>query len=668
MKPELLLILTWVRRDEENDAHRTRVTCSAMIMLICVRAGVHPRFFGYLSRRSMNRKLLKLEHLLRLHTVCRQLRSLSQEGLLSRWKPGFSLASPVWAEQLCARPWQTDMLIGVALQQHRLFVTKKEKKPSRSQLSPVKSKRDVEVWVGMTVEELAKAMAKDVVSLPSGEKITFLDTPGHAAFSAMRARGAQVTDIVVLVVAADDGVMKQTVESIQHAKEAQVPIILAINKCDKTAADPEKVKKELLAYDVVCEDYGGDVQAVHVSALQGDNLMALAEATIALAEMLELKADFTGPVEGTVIESFTDKGRGPVTTAIIQRGTLRKGSILVAGKSWAKVRLMFDENGQTLNEAYPSMPVGIIGWRDLPSAGDEILEVESEPRAREVVEWRKTEQKEEKGKDDLKIMEEMRKEHQEEHRKARAKYGSLHWKKRSYMKYLERKEQRPLKPKEKAERDSNVLPLIIKGDVDGSVETILNLLDTYDASHECELELVHFGLGDISENDVNFAETFDGVIYGFNVDAGKAIQQSAAQKGVKIKLHRIIYHLIEDLQEELSSRLPHRLEEYPIGEAYILATFAVTEGKRKVPVAGCRVQKGQLEKQKKFKLIRNGQVIWKGSLTSLKHHKDDVSVIKTGMDCGLTLDEEKVEFKVGDEIVCYEENEVPAKTSWDPGF
>lgn len=290
------------------------------------------------------------------------------------------------------------------------------------------------------------------------------------------------------------------------------------------------------------------------------------------------------------------------------------------------------------------------------------------PRAREVVDWRKSEQKEEKGKDDLKIMEEKRKEHQEAHRKAREKYGSLHWKQRSYIKYLERKEQRPLKPKEKVERDSNVLPIIIKGDVDGSVEAILNLLDTYDASHECELELVHFGLGDISENDVTFAETFDGVIYGFNVDAGSAIQQSAAQKGVKIKLHKIIYHLIEDLQEELSSRLPYKVEEYPIGEASILATFTVTEGKKKVPVAGCRVQKGQLERQKKFKLIRNGQVIWKGSLTSLKHHKDDVLVIKTGVDCGLSLDEENVEFKVGDQVICYEENKVPTKTSWDPGF
>jgi translation initiation factor IF-2 len=671
------------------------------------------------------------------------------------------------------------MLIGTGLSQCRLLVTKKEKKSWKFQLPATKSKKEVEVWIGITVEELARAMKKDIdcvyeallntaididsleadsrldevwikevikksgmklkwsklkqdkvkenkdairrppadpalltprspvvtimghvdhgkttlldklrktqvaameaggitqhigaflVSLPSGEKITFLDTPGHAAFSAMRARGAQVTDIVVLVVAADDGVMKQTVESIQHAKDAQVPIVLAINKCDKPDADPEKVKKELLAYDVVCEDYGGDVQAVHVSALMGDNLMALAEATIALAEMLELKADPTGPVEGTVIESFTDKGRGPVTTAIIQRGTLRKGSILVAGKSWAKVRAMFDEHGKTISEAYPSMPVGIIGWRDLPSAGDEILEVESEPRAREVIDWRKFEQELEKNKDDLKIIEEKRKEHQEAHQKAREQYGTLNWKERSFKKYLERKEQRPLKAKKKAEGDSNVLPIIIKGDVDGSVEAILNIMDTYDASHECELELVHFGVGDISENDVNFAETFDGIIYGFNVNASNVIQQSAARKRVKIKLHKIIYRLIEDLQEELSSRLPCLVEEQPIGEASILATFSVTEGKKKIPVAGCRVQKGQLERQKKFKLIRNGHVIWKGSLTSLKHHKDDVSVIKTGMDCGLSLDEEKVEFKVGDEIVCYEEKEILAKTSWDPGF
>ncbi|XP_040309634.1 translation initiation factor IF-2, mitochondrial isoform X2 [Herpailurus yagouaroundi] len=699
--------------------------------------------------------------------------------MLAQWSPVFSSAYPVGIAQLCIRPWQIDPFVGAALSQYRLLVTKKEERAQKSPLSSPKFKKEVEVWIGMTVEELARAMEKDIdcvyealmntafdidsleahshldevwikevvkkagmklkwsklkqdkvrenkdavrrpqadpalltprspvvtvmghvdhgkttlldklrktqvaameaggitqhigaflVSLPSGERITFLDTPGHAAFSAMRARGAQVTDIVILVVAADDGVMKQTVESIKHAKDAQVPIVLAINKCDKTEADPEKVKKELLAHDVVCEDYGGDVQAVHISALTGDNLMALAEATIALAEMLELKADLNGPVEGTVIESFTDKGRGPVTTAITQRGTLRRGSILVAGKSWAKVRLMFDENGRTIHEACPSMPVGIVGWRDLPSAGDEILEVESEHRAREVVDWRKYEQEQEKNKENLKIIEEKRKEHQEAHRKAREKYGTLHWKERSFLKYQEKKEQKPLRTKEKEEKDSNVLPIIIKGDVDGSVEAIVNIMDTYDASHECELELVHFGVGDVSENDVNLAETFHGVIYGFNVNAGNVIQKSATKKGVKIKLHKIIYRLIEDLQEELSSRLPCIVEEHPIGEACILATFSVTEGKKKVPVAGCRVQKGQLEKQKKFKLIRNGHVIWKGSLTSLKHHKDDISVIKTGMDCGLSLDEEKVEFKVGDEIVCYEEKEVPAKTSWNPGF
>ncbi|XP_076990371.1 translation initiation factor IF-2, mitochondrial isoform X2 [Tamandua tetradactyla] len=727
----------------------------------------------------MNQKILKLENLLRFHTLCRQLHSLGQRRTLVHCRHVFSSPYPVWTSQFYIQPWHTDTLIGAAFSQYRLLVTKKEERQHKSHLSVTKSKKEVEAWIGMTVEELARAMEKDIdcvyeallntavdtdsleansclddvwikevvkkagmklkwsklkqdkvrqnkdavrrpqadpalltprspvvtimghvdhgkttlldklrktqvaameaggitqhigaflVSLPSGEKITFLDTPGHAAFSAMRARGAQVTDIVILVVAADDGVMKQTVESIQHAKDAQVPIVLAINKCDKAEADPEKVKKELLAYDVVCEDYGGDVQAVHVSALTGDNLMALAEATIALAEMLELKADPTGPVEGTVIESFTDRGKGPITTAIIQRGTLRKGSVLVAGKSWAKVRLMFDENGKTINEACPSMPVGIIGWRDLPSAGDEILEVESEPRAHEVVDWRKYEQQQEKNKEDLKIIEEKRREHQEAHWKDREKYGTLHWKKRSFIKYQEKKGQTLFKPKEKTESDSNILPIIIKGDVDGSVEAILNIVDTYDASHECELELIHFGVGDISENDVNLAETFHGVIYGFNVNAGNVLQKSAAKKGVKIKLHKIIYRLIEDLQEELSSRLPCMVEEHPIGEASILAIFSVTEGKKKVPVAGCRVQKGQLEKIQKFKLLRNGQVIWKGSLTSLKHHKDDVPVIRTGMDCGLSLDEPKIEFKVGDEIVCYEEKEVLAKTSWDPGF
>ncbi|XP_048791184.1 translation initiation factor IF-2, mitochondrial isoform X2 [Lagopus muta] len=506
-----------------------------------------------------------------------------------------------------------------------------------------------------------------LVHLPSGEKITFLDTPGHAAFSAMRARGAYVTDIIILVVAAEDGVMQQTIESIEHAKNAGVPLILAINKCDKPEADPERVKKELLAHDVVCEEFGGDVQAVNISALKGDNLTVLAEATVALAEMLELKADYTGLVEGTIVESRKDKGKGPVTTAIIQRGTLRKGCVLVAGKTWAKVRFMFDENGKAVDAASPSIPVEIMGWKEVPSAGDEILEVESEQRAHEVVAWRTYVEQQEKMKKDGEVIEAKQKEHRMEYEKKLQNLAHLTWRQRKAALYKASKHLMPLKPKERAETDENVLSIIIKGDVDGSVEAILNVLDSYDADDECKLDVIHFGMGDISETDLSLAETFNGVVYGFSVKANETIKKMAAKKGVKIKLHNIIYKLIEDLKDELSSRLPPSVVENTIGEASVLDIFSVTVGKTKVPVAGCRVQKGQLDKKMKFKLIRKGNVIWKGSLSSLKHHKDDVQVIKTGMDCGLSLDKH-MEFNIGDEIICYEEKEIQQTTSWNPGF
>lgn len=506
-----------------------------------------------------------------------------------------------------------------------------------------------------------------LVHLPSGEKITFLDTPGHAAFSAMRARGTYVTDIVILVVAAEDGVMQQTIESIEHAKNAGVPLVLAINKCDKPEADPERVKKELLAHGVVCEEFGGDVQAVNISALKGDNLMVLAEATVVLAEMLELKADYTGLVEGTIIESRKDKGKGPVTTAIIQRGTLRKGCVLVAGKTWAKVRLMFDENGKAVDAASPGIPVEIMGWKEVPSAGDEILEVESEQRAHEVVAWRTYIEQQEKMKKDREVIEAKQKEHRMEYEKKQQNLAHLTWRQRKAALYKEGKHLMLIKPKERAEIDKNVLSIIIKGDVDGSVEAILNVLDSYDADDECKLEVIHFGMGDISETDLSLAETFNGVVYGFSVKANETIKKMAAKKGIKIKLHNIIYKLIEDLKDELSSRLPPSMVENTVGEASVLDTFSVTVGKNKVPVAGCRVQKGQLDKKMKFKLIRKGNVIWKGSLSSLKHHKDDVQVIKTGMDCGLSLDKH-IEFSIGDEIICYEEKEIQQTTSWNPGF
>ncbi|XP_056423754.1 translation initiation factor IF-2, mitochondrial isoform X2 [Hyla sarda] len=505
------------------------------------------------------------------------------------------------------------------------------------------------------------------VCLASGDKITFLDTPGHAAFSAMRERGANVTDIVILVVAAEDGVMKQTIESIQHAKNARVPVILAINKCDKPEANPERVKMELLSHNIVCEEFGGDVQAVNISALKGENLQALSEAVITLSELLELKADPTGLVEGTVIECRTDKGKGPVTTAIVQRGTLKKGAVLVAGKAWAKVRLMLDENNKMLNEVLPSMPVEIVGWKELPSAGDEILEVESEQRAKEVIQWRTFVEEQEKMKKDMEVIEVKQKEHREAHRKHLDTFIGMTWKEKSGVLYRARKSLMNKRPGEKTTRDKPIVPIIIKGDVDGSVEAILGVLDTYEADHECGLELVHFGIGDISESDVDLAETFNASIYGFNVNVSKSIQQTAAKSDVPIKLHKVIYHLFDELKEELSSTLPELTEESVKGEASVLALFDVSVGKKTVQVAGCRVQKGFLDKKMKFKLIRNNTTLWEGSLTSLKHHKNDVPTVKTGVECGLSLDQD-VEIKVGDEIICFEEKTVPQKISWDPGF
>ncbi|XP_063247431.1 translation initiation factor IF-2, mitochondrial isoform X2 [Prinia subflava] len=674
--------------------------------------------------------LLRFENVVQLRGACRQLRALSSREVCgAQWKPVQLSARPVGSFLLHPQLWPKHRLISAALSQCRHLATKEETKKKRKKIPLTRG--EVEIRQKMTVEELAQAMGKDIdhiyeallytdinvdsvepdsilreehikmivqksgmkyksaklkeekerkntdavkrppadpavltprppvvtilghvdhgkttlldslrktqvasmeaggitqhigafiVHMPSGEKITFLDTPGHAAFSAMRARGTNVTDIVILVVAAEDGVMQQTIESIQHAKNAGVPLILAINKCDKPEADPERVKNELLAYNVVCEEFGGDVQAVNISALKGENLMVLAEATVALAEMLELKADATGLVEGTIIESRKDKGKGPLTTAIIQRGTLRKGCVLVAGKTWAKVRFLFDENGQAVDAASPGIPVEIMGWKESPSAGDEILEVESEQRAQEVVAWRTYVEQQEKMKKDLEVIEAKQKEHRLEYEKKQKQLAHLTWRQRKAVLFKANKHLMFSRPKERTEMDENTLSLIVKG-----------------------------------------------VIFGFSVKANESIKKLADKKGIKIKLHNVIYKLIDDLKDELNSRLPPAVVETTIGEASVLDTFSVTVGKNKIPVAGCRVHKGLLDRKMKFKLIRNRDVIWKGCLSSLKHHKDDVQVIKTGMDCGLSLDK-NLEFSIGDEIICYEEKEVQQTTSWDPGF
>uniref|UniRef100_A0A9J7X9F2 Translation initiation factor IF-2, mitochondrial n=1 Tax=Cyprinus carpio carpio TaxID=630221 RepID=A0A9J7X9F2_CYPCA len=501
-------------------------------------------------------------------------------------------------------------------------------------------------------------------------KTTLLDSLRKSQIAAQEAGGItqHIGAFRVELPSADDGVMNQTTESIQHAKKAKVPIIVAVNKCDKPQADPQRVKEELVGHDVICEEFGGEIQAIHVSALKGDNLLELAEATVTLAEVLELKGDPTGLVEGTVIESRSDKGKGPVTTAIIQRGTLRKGCTLVAGKCWAKVRFMFDEYDQTVSEAGPSIPVEIVGWKDLPSAGEEILEVESEQRAREVVEWRSYMEEQDKMKEDLQAIEAKQKQHQESYKKDRESMAHLSWRQRRAALYRANKHKLSHRLSEKTETEELTLPIIVKGDVDGSVEAILNILESYDADDQCELDVVHFGVGDISERDINLAETFSGTIYGFNVAANKSVQQMAAKKGIPLRLHRVIYKLIDDLKDELSSKLTPSTEENIIGEASVLATFDVTVGKKKIPVAGCRVQKGQLDKKMKFRLIRGRNILWEGSVTTLKHLKDDVLTVKTGMECGLSLDNEELEYKPGDEIICYSESEIKQKISWDPGF
>ncbi|XP_041353564.1 translation initiation factor IF-2, mitochondrial-like [Gigantopelta aegis] len=497
-----------------------------------------------------------------------------------------------------------------------------------------------------------------MVKLKTGEGITFLDTPGHAAFSAMRARGAQVTDIVVLVVAAEDGVMNQTVESISHAKTAEVPVIVAINKIDKPEADIERTKQMLLEHQLILEDFGGDVQAVPISALKGTNLLELEEAIVTQAEVMELKADAVGLVEGTVIESSTDSGRGKLATVVIRRGTLKKGFCLVAGTAWGKVRGMFDDNGHPIQEAPPSTPVEIIGWKDLPSAGDEVLQVESESIAREVTTWRKDQQAMKKVEEDQVMIDEKRAEHDHVYREELIKRRAAGRK-------------RPPRTQKQKEiiitHEGPQLALILKGDVDGSVEAILDTLDSFH-SKKCRLDLIHYGVGNITESDVELAKAFNGEIFGFNVQASDPVSKSAASKQVPIRLHKVIYKLFDELKASLSSRLPVLKEEETIGEARVQQVFTITEGTKKVPVAGCRCTRGVLYKKKHFKVLRGEEVVYDGPVSSLKHFKNEVDSIKTDVECGISLEDRGMKFKVGDIIRCYDMQEVTQDIDWEPGF
>ncbi|XP_018403977.1 PREDICTED: translation initiation factor IF-2, mitochondrial isoform X2 [Cyphomyrmex costatus] len=495
------------------------------------------------------------------------------------------------------------------------------------------------------------------VTLETGETITFLDTPGHAAFNIMRMRGAQITDIVVLVVAADDGVMEQTIESINMAKAANVPIIVAINKIDKPEADIVRTQNMLAQQGIQVEAMGGEIQSVNISALHGTNLDTLIETIALQAELVGLKGDPTGLVEAVVIECLTDRYRGKLATALIQRGTLRKGAYLVSGLTWAKVRAMFDHSGNPVTEAKLSDAVQIIGWKDLPTAGDEILEVENEKKVRMVVRYREAEKAtqvaQEHGVAADKKHEEYLKEYKEHLTKRRA---------------LGRYTKLSIPIKNEKSDDKPKLNVVIKGDVAGSVEAILDVFNTYGSDDMCQLSVVHYGVGPVSETDLQMADMFNAIIYPFNIGVTKTLQQEASEKNISIRPYNVIYKLIDDVKKEINTRLPPIDAEEMIGEANVLQEFEVTDKKKKVKVAGCRCTKGSLKKNAMYRLMREQEVLFTGKLVSMRHMKNETETIKTDVECGLSFEDPTLSFKAGDTLICYQTYPKPQETDWDPGF
>jgi len=455
--------------------------------------------------------------------------------------------------------------------------------------------------------------AYQVSSPESGKKITFIDTPGHAAFTAMRARGAKVTDIVVLVVAADDGVMPQTVEAISHAKAAKVPMIVAINKIDKADARPERVRTELLQHEVQVESLGGDVVDVEVSAKNKTNLDRLLEMIVLQAEILDLKTNSHRPAEGTVIEAKLDRGRGPVATVLVQRGTLRVGDIVVAGAEMGRVRALISDQGETVQEAGPSVPVEVLGFNGPPEAGDRLAVVENEARARQITSYR-AHQKRENAAASISGMR-----------------GSLE-QMMSQLKTSGRKE----------------FPLVVKADVQGSLEAILGSLEKL-GTEEVAARILHAGVGGISESDVTLAEGFNAAIIGFSVRANKEAAAAAKRNGIEIRYYNIIYDLVDDVKKAMSGLLAPTLRETMLGNAQILEIFNISKvGK----VAGCRVTDGTVERGANVRLIRDNVVVHEGKLSTLKRFKDEVREVQAGQECGMAF-ENYGDMRVGDVIECY---------------
>jgi translation initiation factor IF-2 len=451
------------------------------------------------------------------------------------------------------------------------------------------------------------------VTSPLGSKITFIDTPGHAAFTAMRARGAKVTDIVVLVVAADDGVMPQTVEAINHAKAAKVPMIVAINKIDKPDAKPERVRTELLQYEVQVESLGGDVLDIEVSATKKLNLDKLLETIGLQAEFLELKADPSRAAEGTVVEAKLDRGRGPVATVLVQRGTLRVGDLVVAGAEWGRVRALVSDTGATVTSAGPSTPVEVLGFTGTPEAGDRLAVVTNESRAREVTDYRARQKREKTA------------------ARASGMRGSL--------------EQMMSQLKTAGLKH---FPLIIKADVQGSLEAIIGAIEKLGTT-EVSARVIHSGVGGITESDVTLAEASGVPIIGFNVRAHKEAREAAERAGIEIRYYNIIYNLVDDVKAAMSGLLPPTMRETMLGNALILEVFKVSKVGN---IAGSRVTDGVVERGANVRLIRDNVVVHEGKLSQLKRFKDDVREVVAGQECGMAF-ENYQDMKAGDVIECY---------------
>ena len=449
------------------------------------------------------------------------------------------------------------------------------------------------------------------INIGNDRKITFLDTPGHAAFTQMRARGAEVTDIIILVVAADDSIMPQTEEAISHAKAAGVPIIVAINKVDKPGADPNKVRTDLLQHEIQVESMGGEIQDVEVSALKKTNLNALQDAILLQAELLELKANPNRKAEGAVVEARLDKGRGAVATMLVARGSLKRGDIIVAGSEWGKVRAMTDDKGAQVKEAGPAYPVEVLGLSGVPEPGDKFYVVETEARAREVAEFRSRQRRDKDA--------------------AKSSGSSLE----QMMAQLQ-------------DAEIKELPIVIKGDVQGSVEAIVSSLNKM-STDEVRVKVLHTGVGGISESDVILAGASGAAVIGFNVRANKQAREEAERDGVEIRYYAVIYDLLDDIRGVLTGMLEPELRETFLGNAEILEVFSISkQGK----VAGCRVVEGQVRRGAKVRLIREDVVIHEGELSQLKRFKDDVNEVPMGQECGMSFANYE-DLKAGDTIECF---------------